>query len=214
MPGLDLTQTLRVHPVARNVARLVNKEGLQLDVFNEEDEGDLQIVVYTAAGQRIVRVTPAGTIAVRDRQAHEARVQAIKEKMTAARVKGLIEEKVFQQRSWRLRFWYDGTFRLEAYPHSDTWDRIDNLVEDEGNYQRFPIPLPGGVTAMFRLTCDGEYVFEIPDADQVIGVVQALGLTVVGLGSLEDDFQAQQATLDRKRAALDQFRQAFGEPGE
>lgn len=32
----------------------------------------------------------------RDRQAHEARVQAIKEKMTAARVKGLIEEKVFQ----------------------------------------------------------------------------------------------------------------------
>lgn len=51
----------------------------------------------------------------RDWQAHEARVQAIKEKMTAARVKGLIEEKVFQQRSWRLRFWYDGTFRLEAY---------------------------------------------------------------------------------------------------
>jgi hypothetical protein len=150
----------------------------------------------------------------RDRQAHEARVQAIKEKMTAARVKGLIEEKVFQQRSWRLRFWYDGTFRLEAYPHSDTWDRIDNLVEDEGNYRRFPIPLPGGVTAMFRLTCDGEYVFEALDADLVIRVVQALGLTVVGLGSLEDDFQAQQATLDRKRAALDQFRQAFGEPGE
>jgi hypothetical protein len=49
------------------VARLVNKEGIRLDVFNEEDEGDLQIVVYTAAGQRIVRVTPAGTIAVRDR---------------------------------------------------------------------------------------------------------------------------------------------------
>ena len=67
MPGLDLTPTLRVHPVAQNVARLVNKEGIQLDVFNEEDEGDLQIVVYTAAGQRIVRVTPAGTIAVRDR---------------------------------------------------------------------------------------------------------------------------------------------------
>ena len=67
---------------------------------------------------------------------------------------------------------------------------------------------------MFRLTCDGEYVFEALDADLVIRVVQALGLTVVGLGSLEDDFQAQQATLDRKRAALDQFRQAFGEPGE
>ena len=67
-PGLDLTPTLRVHPVALNVARLVNKEGtIRLDVFNEEDEGDLQIVVYTAAGQRIVRVTPAGTIAVRDR---------------------------------------------------------------------------------------------------------------------------------------------------
>jgi hypothetical protein len=66
MPGLDLTPTLRVHPVALNVARLVNKEGtIRLDVFNEEDEGDLQIVVYTAAGQRIVRVTPAGTIAVR-----------------------------------------------------------------------------------------------------------------------------------------------------
>ena len=65
MPGLDLTPTLRVHPVALNVARLVNKEGtIRLDVFNEEDEGDLQIVVYTAAGQRIVRVTPAGTIAV------------------------------------------------------------------------------------------------------------------------------------------------------
>jgi hypothetical protein len=46
MPGLDLTPTLRVHPVALNVARLVNK---------------------AAAGQRIVRVTPAGTIAVRDR---------------------------------------------------------------------------------------------------------------------------------------------------
>lgn len=68
MPGLDLLPTLRVHPVALNVARLVNKEGtIRLDVFNEEDEGDLQIVVYTAAGQRIVRVTPAGTIAVRDR---------------------------------------------------------------------------------------------------------------------------------------------------
>jgi len=67
MPGLDLTPTLRVHPVALNVSRLVNKEGIRLDVFNEEDEGDLQIVVYTAAGQRIVRVTPAGTIAVRDR---------------------------------------------------------------------------------------------------------------------------------------------------
>lgn len=68
MPSLDLTPTLRVHPVALNVARLVNKEGtIRLDVFNEEDEGDLQIVVYTAAGQRIVRVTPAGTIAVRDR---------------------------------------------------------------------------------------------------------------------------------------------------
>jgi len=66
MPGLDLLPTLRVHPVALNVARLVNKEGtIRLDVFNEEDEGDLQIVVYTAAGQRIVRVTPAGTIAVR-----------------------------------------------------------------------------------------------------------------------------------------------------
>lgn len=51
MPGLDLTPTLRVHPVALNVARLVNKEGtIRLDVFNEEDEGDLQIVVYTAAG--------------------------------------------------------------------------------------------------------------------------------------------------------------------
>lgn len=146
----------------------------------------------------------------RDRQAHEARVQAIKLKMTAARLKGLIEEKVFQQREWRLRIWYDGTFRLEAYPHSDTWDRIDNLVEDEGNYRRFPISLLGGVTAMFRLTCDGEYVFEIPDADQVIGVVQALGLTVVGLGALEDDVKAQQATLDQRRAALARFTQAFG----
>lgn len=67
MPGLDLTPTLRVHPVALNVARLVNKEGIRLDVFNEEDEGDLQIVVYTAARERIIRVTPAGTIAVRDR---------------------------------------------------------------------------------------------------------------------------------------------------
>lgn len=68
MPGLDLTPTPRVHLVALNVARLVNKEEtIRLDVFNEEDEGDLQIVVYTAAGQRIVRVTPAGTIAVRDR---------------------------------------------------------------------------------------------------------------------------------------------------
>ena len=39
MPGLDLTPTLRVHPVALNVARLVNKEGtIRLDVFNEEDE--------------------------------------------------------------------------------------------------------------------------------------------------------------------------------
>jgi len=34
MPGLDLTPTLRVHPVALNVARLVNKEGIRLDVFN------------------------------------------------------------------------------------------------------------------------------------------------------------------------------------
>ena len=66
MPGLDLTPTLRVNLVALNVARLVNKEEtIRLDVFNEEGEGDLQIVVYTAAGQRIVRVTPAGTIAVR-----------------------------------------------------------------------------------------------------------------------------------------------------
>ena len=147
-----------------------------------------------------------------EQKALDAQKQGIREKMAATLVTKLLKEQVFQQRSWRLRFWYDGTFRLEAYPHSDTWDRIDNLVEDEGNYRRFPIPLPGGVTAMFRLTCDGEYVFEIPDADQVIGVVQALGLTVVGLGSLEDDFQAQQAVLDQKRAALDQFRQAFGEP--
>lgn len=147
-----------------------------------------------------------------EQKAHEARVQAIKLKMTAARVKGLLEEKVFQQREWRLLFWYDGTYRLQAYPHSDIWDPIDDLVEAEGNSRRFLIPLPGGTTTTFRLTCDGEYVFEVLDADQVIGVVQALGLTVVGLGALEDDIQAKQDALDQKRAALDQFRQAFGEP--
>jgi len=68
MPGLDLTPTLRVHPVALNEVRIVNKEGtIRLDVYNDEDGGDLQIVVSTAARERIVRVTPAGTIAVRDR---------------------------------------------------------------------------------------------------------------------------------------------------
>lgn len=42
--------------------------------------------------------------------------------------------------------------------------------------------------------------------------MQGLGLTVVGLGALEDEVQRQQAVLDQKRAALDLFRQAFGEP--
>ncbi|MFA5407743.1 MAG: hypothetical protein WC343_03125 [Bacilli bacterium] len=150
----------------------------------------------------------------RDRQAHEARVQAIKLQMTAARVKGLLEERAFQQREWRLLFWYDGAYRLQAYPHSDTWNQIDDLVGAEGNSRRFPIPLPGGIMATFRLVGDGEYVFEVPDADQVIGVVQALGLTVVGLGVLDDDIQAKQTALDQKRAALARFRQAFGEQGE
>ncbi len=66
MPGLDLTPTIRIHPVALNVARIVNKEGtIRMDIFNDEDEGDFQIVVYTVARERIIRVTPDGTIAVR-----------------------------------------------------------------------------------------------------------------------------------------------------
>ncbi len=149
-----------------------------------------------------------------EQKALDAQKQGIREKMAATLLKNLLKERIFRQREWRLLFWYDGSYRLQAYPQPVAWDEVDILMEAAGPGRRFPIPLPGGVTAMFRLTCDGEYVFEIPDADQVIGVVQALGLTVVGLGSLEDDFQAQQATLDRKRAALDQFRQAFGEPGE
>jgi hypothetical protein len=149
-----------------------------------------------------------------EQRALDAQKQAIKDNMTAALLKNLLKERIFRQREWRLLFWYDGTYRLQVYPQPVTWDEIDTLMDAAGASRRILIPLPGGITVPFRLTCDREYGFELPDADQVVRVVQGLGLTVVGLGALEDEVQRQQAVLDLKRAALDQFRQAFGERGE
>jgi len=149
-----------------------------------------------------------------EQKALDAQKQAIKDKMTATLLKNLLKERVFRQREWRLLFWFDGTFRLQAYPQPVGWDEVDILMEAAGPGRKILIPLPGGISVPFRLTCDREYGFDLPDPDQVVRVVQDLGLTVVGLGALEIDVQRQQAVLDQKRAALDQFRQAFGEPGE
>jgi len=149
-----------------------------------------------------------------EQKALDAQKQGIREKMAATLVTKLLKEQVFRQREWRLLFWFDGTFRLQAYPQPVAWDEVDILMDAAGASRRILIPLPGGITVPFRLTCDREYGFELPDPDQVVRVVQGLGLTVVGLGALEDEVQRQQAVLDLKRAALDQFRQAFGERGE
>ena len=62
---------------------------------------------------------------------------------------------------------------------------------------------------MFRLTCDGEYVFEIPDADWSSGSCRPWALRSSS-PILEDDFQAQQAVLDQKRAALDRSGRRLG----
>ncbi len=148
-----------------------------------------------------------------EQKALDAQKQAIKDKMAAARLKSLLEERVFQQRAWRLLFWYDGSYRLQAYPPLDAWDEIDAILETAGTGRKVLIPLPGGITVPFRLTSGGEYGFESPDPDLVVRAVQGLGLTVVGLGVLEEDLAVQQAALERRRTALDQFRQAFPEPG-
>lgn len=149
-----------------------------------------------------------------EQRALDAQKQAIKDKMTATLLKNLLKERIFRQREWRLLFWYDGSYRLQAYPQPVAWDEVDILMEAAGPGRKISVLLPGGVTVPFRLTCDREYGFDLPDPDMVIRVVQDLGLTVVGIGALEIDVQRQQATLDRKRAALEQFRQAFGGAGE
>ena len=149
-----------------------------------------------------------------EQKALDAQKQGIREKMAATLVTKLLKEQVFRQREWRPRFWYDGRFCLEAYPQPEAWDWVDELVGTPGDRRAVSIPLPGQATVTFRLTRMEEYIFEFPSRDPgpVIRAVQALGLTVVGLSALEDEVKAQQAVLDQKRAALDQFRQAFGEP--
>jgi len=50
-----------------------------------------------------------------EQKALDAQKQGIREKMAATLVTKLLKEQVFRQREWRLLFWFDGTFRLQAY---------------------------------------------------------------------------------------------------
>ncbi|MFA5445211.1 MAG: hypothetical protein WC262_09610 [Bacteroidales bacterium] len=140
--------------------------------------------------------------------------QGLKNQRASVRLKKLLDEQVFLQRTWRILFWQDGKYRLQAYPPAERWEDVETIV-GRGDYcERIPVTLPNGGAATFRLTSGDDFVFDFPtpDPEQVLKVVWGLGLRVTGLGELEDGIRRQQEALNQRQAVIELFKQALGGP--